>query len=142
MNATPRFQILLIEDNIGDIRLTEEAFKECAPHIDLSYVLDGVEALAYLQSGEHPRPDLILLDLNLPRKDGREVLKTLKSMATLCEIPVIVLTTSNAAQDVHEAYAAHANCYINKPVDFEGFLNIVEQIAHFWLGTVILPSRA
>lgn len=141
MSDVSRFRVLLIEDNIGDIRLTEEAFKECAPHAELQYVLDGVAALAYLQSSEQPRPDLILLDLNLPRKDGRAVLKTIKADEGLRHIPVVVLTTSSAAQDVRGAYAAHANCYINKPVDFEGFLQIVELLAHFWMRVVILPSR-
>lgn len=141
MKEASRLQVLLIEDNMGDIRLTEEAFKECAPDIVLTYVLDGVEAMAYMAEHRLQRPDLILLDLNLPRKDGRAVLSTLKSDVAWREVPVIVLTTSNATQDVREAYAAHANCYINKPVDYDGFVRIVEQVAQFWLRTVTLPSR-
>lgn len=141
MKEGSRLQVLLIEDNMGDIRLTEEAFKECAPDIALTYVLDGVEAMAYMAEHRDQRPDLILLDLNLPRKDGRAVLSALKSDAAWREVPVIVLTTSNAIQDVREAYAAHANCYINKPVDYDGFVRIVEQVAQFWLRTVTLPSR-
>lgn len=139
------FIILLIEDNPGDVRLTQEAFKEIEHQIQLEVVMDGVEALKYLHKDhpfeDKPLPDLILLDLNLPKKDGREVLKELKSDAMLCLIPVVVLTTSNARQDIMNSYGLHANCFINKPVDFDQFFMIIQKIVDFWLLTAELPSH-
>lgn len=139
------FDILLVEDNAGDIRLTQEALKEGAvPHI-LNVVTDGDEALKYLFK-EPPytqatSPDLILLDLNLPKKDGREVLARVKAYPELRRIPVLVLTTSNADSDIMKAYDLHANCYITKPVDFNSFIEVIKAIEKFWLTTVRLPTR-
>lgn len=137
--------ILLIEDNPGDVRLTKEAFSESKIPIDLHVVMDGEEALDYLHSaGLQPDseiPDLILLDLNLPKKDGREVLEEIKTNERLKRIPVVVLTTSNAEQDIMTSYNCHANCYINKPVDFDHFFDIIQKVEEFWLSTAILPSR-
>ena len=139
-------EILLIEDSPSDTDLTVEALKEAKVHNHLSTVEDGVEALAFLrQQGRYanaPRPDLIMLDLNLPRKDGREVLAEIKADENLKLIPVVVLTTSRAEQDVLRAYQLNANCYITKPVDFEQFLNVVRSIEAYWLLVVTLPSRA
>ncbi len=135
--------ILLVEDNPGDIRLTEEALKEGKVRNSLHVVMDGEEAMAFLRNeGEYtdaPRPDLILLDLNLPRKDGREVLAEIKDDDDLKCIPVVVLTTSQAEEDVARTYNLHANCYITKPVDLEQFLNVVRSIEDFWLSVVKLP---
>ena len=136
--------ILLIEDNPGDVRLTQEAFKEGNMAIKLEVVMDGVEAIKYLRK-ESPynkmiTPDLILLDLNLPKKDGREVLQEIKTDEHLKRIPVVVLTTSNAQQDILKSYNLHVNCYINKPVDFEKFFDIIQKIEDFWLSTAILPT--
>lgn len=137
--------VLLIEDNIADQRLITEAFKDSNPGADIRVVSDGVEALAYLRKGgttpEAPRPDLIILDLNLPRKDGRELLAEIKVNPELRRIPVIVFTTSNASIDITQTYALHANCYINKPIHLDSFLNVIEAINHFWLSTVELPTR-
>ena len=137
-------EILLVEDNPGDARLTREALNEAKIRNHLHHAMDGVEALAFLRrEGKHgaaPRPDIILLDLNLPRKDGREVLAELKADATLCTIPVVVLTTSEAEQDIVRSYQLHANCYITKPVDLEKFLAIVRAIEDFWLAVVRLPQ--
>jgi CheY-like chemotaxis protein len=139
-------EILLVEDSPSDTELTIEALKEAKVRNRLSIVEDGVAALEFLRrQGQHagaPRPDLILLDLNLPRKDGREVLAEIKSDNDLKTIPVVVLTTSRAEQDVLQAYKYHANCYITKPVDFEQFLNVVHSIESFWLMLVTLPSAA
>ena len=136
-------EILLVEDNPGDARLTREALNEAKIRNNLHHAMDGVEALAFLRrEGKHeaaPRPDIILLDLNLPRKDGREVLAELKADATLFTIPVVVLTTSEAEQDIVRSYQLHANCYITKPVDLEKFLAIVRAIEDFWLAVVKLP---
>ena len=138
-------EILLVEDNPGDARLTQEALREGKIHNHLHHVRDGVEALAFLRQEDAyrdvPVPDLILLDLNLPRKDGREVLNDLKQDAKLRLIPVVVLTTSEAEQDVLRSYELHANCYISKPVDLEKFFDIVRAIEKFWLAIVTLPSR-
>jgi len=138
-------EILLVEDNPGDARLTLEALREAKVHNHLSHVTDGVEALAYLRrDGRYAnaaRPDLILLDLNLPRKDGREVLSAIKSDDTLKRIPVVVLTTSQAEEDILRAYSLNANCYITKPVDLEQFLKVVRTIEDFWLSIVKLPSE-
>lgn len=136
-------QILLVEDNPGDVRLTEEVLREAKVATKLSTVRDGEEAMAFVRrEGAHagaPRPDLILLDLNLPRKDGREVLNELKSDDDLRRIPVIVLTTSMAEPDILMSYDLHANCYIHKPIEFEDFSTAIHSIQQFWLLTVQLP---
>jgi chemotaxis family two-component system response regulator Rcp1 len=137
-------EILLVEDNPGDARLTLEALKEGRIQNNLSHARDGVEAMAFLRrEGEFrdaPTPDIILLDLNLPRKDGREVLAELKQDPGLRSIPVVVLTTSEAEQDIVKTYDLHANCYITKPVDLDKFIGIVRAIESFWLAVVKLPS--
>jgi len=137
-------EILLVEDNPGDVRLTQEAFKEGKVSNNLNVATDGVEALAFLrQEGEYadiPRPDVILLDLNLPKKDGREVLAEIKDDPDLRRIPVVVLTTSQAEQDILKSYNLHANCYITKPVDLERFITVVKSIETFWLSVVKLPQ--
>jgi chemotaxis family two-component system response regulator Rcp1 len=145
-HATRRpVEILLVEDNPGDVRLTIEGLKEGKVHNNLHVAQDGVEALAYLRrEGKHAgavRPDLILLDLNLPRMDGREVLSAIKSDARMRTIPVVVLTTSRAEQDVLGSYDLHANCYITKPVDLEQFMTVVKSIEDFWLRVVTLPQQ-
>ena len=137
-------EILLVEDNPGDVRLTQEALGEAKVRNNLAVAKDGVEALAYLRR-EAPfeaatRPDLILLDLNLPRKDGREVLAEIKADADLRRLPVVVLTTSSAEKDVLESYNLYANCYITKPVDLDQFVRIVSSIEDFWLTIVKLPQ--
>jgi two-component system, chemotaxis family, response regulator Rcp1 len=136
-------EILLVEDNPGDVRLTREALKDGKVGNRLHVVGDGVEALAFLrQEGKYagvPRPDLILLDLNLPKKDGREVLAEIKADADLTRIPVVVLTTSRAEQDILQTYDLHVNCYITKPIDLEQFVEVVRRIEEFWLTIVILP---
>lgn len=137
-------EILLVEDNPGDVRLTKEALREVGMSNPLHVARHGLEALDFLrQSGDFkdaPRPDLVLLDLNLPRLSGREVLKQMKDDPALRQIPVIVLSTSDAHRDVSESYALHANCYINKPVDFDDFLRVVQSIECFWLRLVKLPK--
>jgi two-component system, chemotaxis family, response regulator Rcp1 len=138
-------EILLIEDNPGDIRLAEELFQEFEVHTRLSVVRDGEEAIACLRrEGRYaatPRPDLILLDLNLPRKGGHEVLAEVKADPDLRRIPVIVLTTSSADRDITRSYELHANCYLTKPVELEAFIAVVESIKGFWLQIVKLPNR-
>ncbi|MFC2071828.1 response regulator [Chloroflexota bacterium] len=138
-------KILLVEDNPGDVRLTQEAFKENKVGNSLSIVEDGLEAMNFLhQVGKYadvPRPDLILLDLNLPKKDGREVLGEIKEDPNLKSIPVVVLTTSKAEEDIIKSYNLHANCYITKPVDLEQFMTVVKSIEDFWLTIVKLPSE-
>jgi len=136
--------ILLIEDNPGDVRLTKEAFKESGMNVNLSVVMDGVEALLYLrQEGDYNDvviPDLILLDLNLPKKDGREVLEIIKKDDNLMCIPVVVLTTSGAEQDISNSYRLHANCYLNKPIEFDKFFDLIQKVEDFWLSTTVLPT--
>jgi chemotaxis family two-component system response regulator Rcp1 len=136
-------EILLIEDNLGDVRLTMEALKEGKVSNNLSVAKDGVEAIAFLRQedkyADAPRPDLILLDLNLPRKDGREVLAEIKQDPDLKRIPVVILTTSQAEQDILKTYDLYANCYITKPVDLEQFITVVSSIETFWLSIVKLP---
>lgn len=136
-------EILLVEDSLGDVRLTREAFKEGKLANNLHVVKDGEAAVAFLRrQGEYTnavRPDLILLDLNLPRKDGREVLADIKADEHLKRIPIVILTTSRAEQDVLRAYDLHANCYVTKPVDLEQFLLVVKMIEEFWLQIVKLP---
>jgi two-component system, chemotaxis family, response regulator Rcp1 len=132
-------EILLVEDSPGDVRLALEALKEAKVLNHVTVAPDGVEAMALLRRPGVPRPDLILLDLNLPRKDGREVLAEIKGDPDLRRIPVVVLTTSKAEADVIRAYDLHANCYITKPVDFKQFIEVVEAIEGFWLTVVKLP---
>ena len=138
-------EILLVEDNPGDVRLTQEVFKEAKILNHLSVVGDGVDAMAFLRRqggyGDAPRPDLILLDLNLPRKSGREVVAEVKDDPALRSIPIVVLTTSSAEQDVVSAYERHANCYITKPVDLDKFIHIVRSIEQFWLSIVQLARE-
>lgn len=138
--------ILLVEDNPGDARLAAEAFKEGRVPTRLHVVQDGIEAIAFLRREgpfeSAPRPDLVLLDLNLPRKDGREVLAEIKEDPLLRRIPVIVLTTSQAETDVNRAYELHANCYIVKPVDFDRFIDVVKGIEDFWCSLVKLPPSS
>ena len=138
-------EILLVEDNPGDVRLTKEALKEGQVYSNLHTVKDGVEAMEFLRRQgkfkDAPRPDIILLDLNLPRKDGREVLEEIKSDELLKRIPVVVLTTSKAEEDVLRTYNLHANCYVTKPVDLEKFMVVVKSIDVFWLTVVTLPPN-
>lgn len=137
--------VLLVEDSPGDVRLTQEALKDAKVHVNLHVATDGVEAMAFLlRQGVHahvPRPDLVLLDLNLPRKDGREVLKEIKDSTTLGTIPVVILTTSSSQEDVINSYRLRANCYITKPVSLEGFIKVVRSIDDFWLSVVRLPKE-
>ncbi len=138
-------EILLVEDNPADVRLTQEALLEEKIHNNLNVVNDGVEAMEYLRRqgayADAMRPDLILLDLNLPRKDGREVLSEIKSDKSLRCIPVVVLTVSNAEADILKTYNLHANCYITKPLDLEQFSKVVKSIQDFWLTIVRLPPK-
>ena len=136
-------EILLVEDNPADVRLTQEALKEGKVFNNLHWAKDGVEALEFLRrEGKHagaPRPDIILLDLNLPKKDGREVLSEIKRDEDLRKIPVVILTTSKAEEDVLKSYDLHANCYVTKPVDLDKFIVVVQSIDRFWLTVVTLP---
>ncbi|MBF0431282.1 MAG: response regulator [Fibrobacteria bacterium] len=139
------FEILLVEDNPGDVRLTMEALKASGSHCRLHTASDGVKAMDFLfKRGEYaksPHPDLILLDLNLPRKDGREVLSEIKADSILKRIPVIVLTTSDDKNDVTQTYDLHANCYILKPIDIDHFIEVFHSINNFWFNYVTLPPR-
>ena len=138
-----QMEVLLVEDSAGDVRLTREALKDAKVHVHLQVVSDGIEAMAFLKrEGQHvqaPRPDLILLDLNLPKKDGRQVLEEIKQSPSLKSIPVVILTTSASEADILRSYMLHANCYITKPVDLNGFLDVVKSIDNFWLSVVKLP---
>ena len=138
-------EILLVEDNPGDVRLTQEALKEGKVRNKLHVVEDGVEAMAFLRGeGEYadaPRPDLVLLDLNLPKKDGREVLAEIKGDPNLRRIPVVVLTVSEANEDILKTYDLHANCYVTKPVDLDQFIVVVKSVEDFWLTIVKLPPN-
>ena len=137
--------ILLVEDNPGDVRLTREALRDGKIYNNLYVAKDGVEAMAFLhKTGQYsraPRPDLILLDLNLPRKDGHEVLAEVKTDESLRRIPVVILTTSQAEEDIIKTYDLHVNCYITKPVDLDQFVKIVKSIEDFWLTIVKLPAE-
>jgi len=137
--------VLLVEDSAGDVRLTQEAFREATRSVHLHAVSDGVEAITFLkQEGVHadaPRPDLILLDLNIPKMDGREVLTQIKTDESLKTIPTIILTTSEAPADIEKSYELQANCYLSKPVQLEEFVSVVKSINDFWLTKVKLPQR-
>ncbi len=139
-------EFLLVEDNPGDVRLTREALRESKLANHLSVVNDGVEAIAFLRRegkyADAPRPDLILLDLNLPRKSGREVLAEIKADPSLKRIPVVVITSSEAEQDILATYNLHVNCYVTKPVDLDQFVKVVHSIETFWLTIVKLPGEA
>ena len=144
-NVAPPVEILLVEDNPGDVRLTKEALKEGKVYNNLHWAKDGVEAMEFLRqegkSAKAPRPDIILLDLNLPKKDGREVLAFIKGDSRFKHIPVVILTTSEAEEDVLKSYELHANCYVTKPVDLEKFIHVVQSIDRFWLTVVTLPPN-
>jgi len=144
-HACRPIEILMVEDNPGDVRLTIEALKEAKVRNNLHTVEDGVEAMAFLRRegryAEAPRPDLFLMDLNLPKKTGREVLAEIKDDPDLRRIPVVILTVSQAEQDIVKSYNLHANCYITKPVDLDRFLEVVQSIENFWLTVVMLPPR-
>ena len=137
--------ILLVEDNAGDIKLTRKAFENAALRNDIDVVTDGVEALRYLRReaeyADAPRPDLVLLDLNLPKKNGDEVLEAIKSDDSLSRIPVVVLTSSEAEEDIVRTYDLHANAYLTKPVTFGGFTDVVDQIEGFWFKVVKFPPE-
>ena len=143
--ALKPIEVLLVEDNAGDVRLTEEAFKEGKLAVNLTVARDGLEATEMLHQrnghGHSNRPDLILLDLNLPKKDGRQVLQEIKNDPSLMRIPVVVLTTSAAESDIATTYGSHANCYITKPVDMDHFVDIVKLLEEFWFTIVKLPSH-
>lgn len=145
MSAFQDLEILLVEDNEGDIRLTIEAFKEAKIRNNIRVVRDGEEALAYLhKQGVYenaPAPDIILLDINLPKIDGKEVLSTMKRDPILKKIPVIMLTTSSADSDVEDSYANHANCYVIKPVDLNKFMDVIRSIEEYWVSIVKLPNK-
>jgi chemotaxis family two-component system response regulator Rcp1 len=145
-NISPKpIDILLVEDNLGDVRLTREALKEGKVLNTLHVVGDGIEALAFLRhAGQYAKsahPDIILLDLNLPRKDGRELLADIKTDPNLRRIPVVILTTSKAEEDILKSYDLHANCYITKPVDMNRFITVVQSIEDFWFTIVRLPPN-
>lgn len=145
MNKFKAVEILLIEDNPGDVRLTIEALKESKIINNLQVVEDGIEALSYLKKEgiykDKPRPDLIILDLNLPKKDGREVLAEIKSNDIFKQIPIVILTTSEAEEDIIKSYELHANCYITKPVNMEQFIKVVKSVSNFWFSMVKLPPN-
>jgi two-component system, chemotaxis family, response regulator Rcp1 len=135
-------EILLVEDNPGDVRLIKEVFKDAKIYNTMKVAYDGEAAMEILRNdGNASFPDLILLDLNLPKKDGREVLREIKGDNCLKCIPVVILTTSNAEEDLIETYKMNANCYITKPVDLDQFINVVKSIENFWLSIVKLPTR-
>ena len=138
-------EILLVEDNPGDVRLTQEAMKEGKMRNRLSVAVDGVEAMAFLRQegkfADAPRPDVILLDLNLPKKDGRTVLAEIKADPDLKRIPVVILTSSKADDDILNSYDSHANCYITKPSDLEQFIDVVKSVEGFWFQIVKLPKE-
>lgn len=140
-----RIEVLLVDDHRGDVRLTEEALEACAVRTNLSVALDGEEAMSFLRRegrfDQAPRPDIILLDLNLPKKNGMKVLSEIRADPAMTEIPVIVLTTSTSEKDILEAYQLHANSYITKPVDLEKFFDVVRLIESFWMTVAELPRR-
>jgi two-component system, chemotaxis family, response regulator Rcp1 len=142
-SVSERFNVLLVEDDAADVRLTREALEECKTPYHLHVARDGLQALEYLKrikaSPDIPRPDVILLDWNLPGMDGREVLRAIKSDEELRNIPVLVLTTSSATSDVRQAYDLHANCFITKPVNIHRFFEIIGEVERFWVHTATLP---
>jgi len=142
--ATEPVDVLLVEDNPGDVRLTKEALKDAKLKIHMHVVGDGMEAMAFLRKqGKYtasPRPDLVLLDLNLPKKDGRQVLAEIKEDPDLRRIPVVIITSSKAEEDVLKSYNLHANCYVTKPLDLDQFITVVQSIEQFWLTIVKLPN--
>ncbi|MGC2360408.1 MAG: response regulator [Thermoplasmata archaeon] len=143
---TPRpVQILIVEDNPADARLVREVMRDSKVLNEIQWVPDGVEAIAFLRhQGKYasaPRPNLIFLDLNMPRKDGREVLTEIKADESLRRIPIVVMTSSQAEEDIARAYDQHANCYVRKPIDFQQFHEVVKSLETFWFATVELPSR-
>jgi two-component system response regulator len=144
-DAIMPIEVLLVEDNPGDAELTRIALEDSKISVNLNVVEDGVEAMAFLRKQDKysnvPHPDIVLLDLNLPRKDGREVLAEIKTDDNLKRIPVVVLTTSQAEEDIIKAYNLSANCYITKPVDFDQFVRIVQSIENFWFAIVKLPPE-
>ncbi len=144
-NSLINFRVLLVEDSPGDVRLTQEAFRATNMAVDLSVVMDGVEAMAFLRRegayADAPRPDLILLDLNLPKMDGRQVLAQIKADNNLKTIPAVILTTSMASEDIAVSYQLQANCYIAKPVQLDAFEDVVRSINDFWLKKVALPPQ-
>jgi CheY-like chemotaxis protein len=143
-NANKAVELLLVEDNPADVRLTQEALRDAPMNVRLSVAMDGVEALDFLyhrgKFQESPRPDLILLDLNLPRKSGPEVLSEIKRDPNLKRIPVLIMTTSREPQDIVTAYSLNANCYITKPIHLDDFMSVVQSIENFWLQTAVLPE--
>jgi CheY-like chemotaxis protein len=145
MESVRVVDVLLVEDDPGDVLMTQEAFADHKVHNRLHVVADGVEAMAFLRKegsyADVPTPDLILLDLNLPKMDGREVLAAIKEDPTLRSIPVVILTTSEAEEDVLRSYSLHANAYVTKPVDFERFIQVVRRIDDFFVTVVRLPSH-
>jgi CheY-like chemotaxis protein len=140
----PKVEILLVEDNAGDIRLIQEAFKEGGFHKHLNITRDGEEAMAFLRQegiySKSPRPVIILLDLNLPRKDGREVLAEIKKDAGFRQIPVVILSTSTNSEDVRNAYDLHANCYVPKPLDLDKLMDLSRSLEEFWFSKVLFPT--
>jgi two-component system, chemotaxis family, response regulator Rcp1 len=144
-NGWQSIEILLVEDNPGDVDLTKEALESAKVRNRLHVVDDGAKAIDFLfKRGEYadvPRPDIILLDLNMPKKDGRQVLEEIKADPQIADIPVVILTTSQAEEDILRSYQLHANCYITKPVDFQQFMHVVKSIEEFWLTVVKLPKR-
>ncbi|CCQ74310.1 response regulator [Magnetospira sp. QH-2] len=145
-NLTKNVHILLVEDNLGDARLVEEVLKEGAYPHSVSHVRDGVEAMEFLREGslgeEGSLPDVIFLDLNMPRMDGREVLSEIKGDPLLRSIPVIVLTTSTSEADIVTSYSLNANCYVTKPVSIDAFLDVMQTLENFWFGMAALPLRS
>ena len=141
MTASSPVEVLLVEDNPGDVRLTREALRDAKVRNTLHVASDGVEAMAFLRRADAPRPDVILLDLNLPKMNGREVLEEIKRDPALQDIPVVVLTTSQAEQDIVESYRLRANAYVTKPVGLQQFLAVVQSIEHFWFEIVKLVPR-
>ena len=137
----PPIEILLVEDNPGDVDLVVEILKESTTPTHVSVAIDGDEAMSFLRRDGVPRPDLVLLDLNLPKKDGRTVLSEIKADAQLAHTPVIILSSSNAARDLVQAYQLHASCFVTKAVDLEEFFAVLRAVTSFWLDTVILPPR-
>ena len=144
VNDIKPVEILLVEDNPADIRLTKEALKESKIYNNLHIVMDGIEAMKFLKNQEkyknEPKPDLIILDLNLPKKSGKEVLEDIKKIDNLKRIPVVVLSMSSAEEDILDSYDLHANCYISKPLDLKQFEKVVKSIEQFWFSIVKLPS--